>query len=36
MEKRIAFEKHQEKVIQEMHERYLIYRMNKKKKIMKL
>jgi len=36
MEKLMAFEKHQEKVIQEMHERYLIYRMNKKKKIMKL
>ena len=26
----MAFEKHKEKVIQEMHERYLIYRMKKK------
>jgi hypothetical protein len=29
----MAFEKHQEKVIQEMHERFLIYKMNKKKKL---
>jgi len=36
MEKRIAFEKHQEKVIQEMHERFLIYKMKKKKKVIKL
>jgi hypothetical protein len=28
-----AFEKHKEEVINEMHERYLIYRMNKKKRI---
>jgi len=27
-----AFEKHQEKVIQEMHERYLIFYKKKKKK----
>jgi hypothetical protein len=33
MEKRMAFEKHQEKVIQEMHERFLIYKMNKKKRL---
>ena len=36
MKNSMAFEKHQEEVINEMHERYLIYRMNKKKKIMKL
>ena len=33
MEKRMDFEKHKEKVIQEMQERYLIYK--KKKKVMK-
>jgi hypothetical protein len=33
MEKRMDFEKHKEKVIQEMHERFLIYK--KKKKVMK-
>jgi hypothetical protein len=33
MKNSMAFEKHQEKVINEMHERYLIYKMNKKKKI---
>jgi hypothetical protein len=27
-----AFEKHQEKVIQEMYERFLIYKMKKKKR----
>jgi len=31
-----AFEKHQEEVINEMSERLRIYRMNKKKKVMKL
>lgn len=36
MKNSMAFEKHQEKVINEMRERYLIYKMNKKKKIMKL
>jgi len=36
MEKLMAFEKHKEKVIQEMHERFLIYKMKKKKKVMKL
>ena len=30
MEKVMAFEKHKEKVIQEMHERFLIYKMKKK------
>jgi hypothetical protein len=35
MEKRMDFEKHKEKVIQEMHERFLIYKMKKKKKVMK-
>jgi len=33
MKNSVAFEKHQEQVIHEMHERYLIYKMNKKKKI---
>jgi len=32
MENLKAFEKHQEKVIQEMHERYLIFYKKKKKK----
>jgi len=36
MKNSVAFEKHKEEVINEMNERYLIYRMNKKKKIMKL
>jgi len=30
MEDLTAFEKHKEKVIQEMHERFLIYKMKKK------
>jgi hypothetical protein len=29
----MAFEKHKEKIIQEMHERFLIYRMKKKKRL---
>jgi hypothetical protein len=33
MKKIIDFEKHQEKVIQEMHERYLIYKMRNKKRL---
>ena len=33
MKNSVAFEKHQEKVIHEMYERLLVYRMNKKKKI---
>jgi len=33
MKKIMAFEKHQEKVIQEMHERYLIYKMRNKKRL---
>jgi hypothetical protein len=36
MKNSVAFEKHQEKVINEMSERLLIYKMNKKKKIIKL
>jgi hypothetical protein len=32
MDKRIAFEKHQEKVIREMRERFIIYNKMKKKK----
>ena len=32
----MAFEKHKEKVIEEMQERYLIYTREKKKKVMKL
>jgi hypothetical protein len=28
-----TFEKHKEKVIQEMHERFLIYKMKKKKRL---
>jgi len=35
MEKRMDFDKHKEKVIQEMRERYLVYN-KKKKKDMKL
>ena len=33
MKNSMAFEKHQEKVIQEMHERFLIYKMKKKKRL---
>jgi hypothetical protein len=36
MKKVKDFENHQEKVIQEMRERYLIYKMRNKKKITKL
>jgi hypothetical protein len=36
MKNSIAFQKHQEKVINEMSKRLRIYRMNEKKKIMKL
>jgi hypothetical protein len=35
MKKIKDFEKHQEKVIQEMHERFLIYKTKKKKKVIK-
>jgi len=35
MKKVKDFENHQEKVIQEMRERYLIYKMRNKKKIVK-
>jgi len=32
MKNSVAFEQHKEKVIDEMHKRYLIYRMKKKKR----
>jgi len=35
MKKIKDFENHKEKVIQEMHERFLIYKMKKKKKVIK-
>jgi len=36
MKNLMAFEKHQEKIINEMYERYLVYKREKKKKVMKL